>query len=455
MPTRPRPGSALRSERLRRLVWPIYLQNLSWTLVLMVDLYFFSQQSDATAGTVGQLGPIFGVGAFVINVFAGTGIAVASQFIGAGRDEKVVPTYVTNLVLASALGLGYAGLLLATADRVGVWMGVAPGQLAIAREYLWTIAWYFPFHGVVGAYNAILSSRGMTHWLMYTSFIVAGVNLILDPVFVWGLGWGVRGVCVASVAGVLAAMVTAMVMVHRGLGIRFELAKTVPRLREVLPLLARVGFSNCVEPFSYMCQQTFISTFVIALGVTAMAANNYAQRCQMFQITFAFSLASGGQILSAHWMGAGRTDDVDALFWRVLRIAMGVALVYALMLWSLAPWLLRVFTEDAQVLETGHRLLLISLLTEPARAVNIVAGVTLKAVGDVRFSMWLGLVFMWGLLPVVYLLDALSPLTLVGIWCCFCADEVIRAGFNLARWRSRRWTEMGFVEPVGQGGATA
>lgn len=445
MPAAPVDRPALRTESLLRLAWPIFLQNMSTSAVMLVDFYYFSRISDAAAGTVGQLMPLFGMGAFVLNVLAGSATSVASQFLGAGQHEKVIPAYMANLALTGGLGLGYALLMWALASHVGGWMGMGPEIAPIAESYLSTICLFFAFHGVMVAYNSVLSSRGMTHWLMYTSFAVAGVNFALDPFFAFGLGWGVRGVAAASVVGSAVAAALAAFLVHRRLGVVFEWRGALAKIKAVFPLMARVGFSNSLEPFSYTCQQTLVSTFVIAMGVTSMAANNYALRGQMLQITFAFSLASGTQILAAHWMGAGRTLQVDRLFWRTLRLGVGVAFFYAFLLWQAAPVVLQVFTDDPEILALASELLLISLVLEPSRAVNIIGGITLKTVGDTRFPMLLGFAFIWGLLPVIFGLDRLWHLSLKGLWMCFAADELVRAIINAWRWKTGRWRQMAFV----------
>ncbi len=433
---------ALRTESLLKLVWPIFVQNMSNSLVVLVDFYFLSRLGDAEAGTIGQLLPLFTMGAFVIIIFAAAGISVASQFMGAGQDDKVVPTYLANLAMAGTIGLAYAAVLGGLSDRIGGWMGLPPNLSPIADGYLASISGYFVFIGVLGAYNAVLSSRGMTHWLMYTSFLVAGVNFVLDPLLAFGLGWGVRGIATASVAGAAVAASVAVYLVHRRLGISFRLSGSLRKVLDVLPTLLRMGVGNALEPFSYSCQQTYLSTFVIPLGVTAMAANNYSGRSHMPQITFAFSLATGCQILAAHWMGAGRSQDVERLFWRVIRLSCAVSLAYALLLWVAAPTVLGVFTEDPSVVALGESLLVISLIIEPARAVNIVGGFTLKAVGDTRFPAVVGFFFIWAILPIIYGVDQIFGLTLRGLWICFAADEAVRAVINLWRWRTGRWKTM-------------
>jgi putative MATE family efflux protein len=442
---------AIRTESLLKLTWPIYLQQTTHTVVFLVDFWFFSHLSDRIAGTVGQLLPIFWLGAFVIPVFAGTGVAVASQYMGAKKFEKVVPVYMMNLCLTGSMGFVFAALLWLFSPDIGRWMGMDAALNAIATAYLGTISAYFVFMGILVSYAAVLSSRGMTHWLMYVAVTVASLNVALASLFVLVLHRGVRGVVLASVISVAIATCLAVWLVHFRLKVRFYARNAVADMLGVLRPMLRIGVSNALEPFSYCVQQIIVSAMIIALGVVSMAANSYSSRAQMLQITFSVSLALGCQILMGHWMGARRFDDVDRLFWKAIKRGTCVACAYALLVWMLSDLALGVFTHDPAVLRLGKTLLLVSVFLEPARAVNIIAGFTLKTVGDARFPLVVAIVFIWGILPVVIFINHTWGMGLLGFWICFAADEIIRAGINLWRWRTGRWRTMGITEA----GATA
>jgi putative MATE family efflux protein len=438
-------SSPLRTENILKLAGPIFFQHLTHAVVLLVDLWFFSHLSDEIAGTIGQLLPIIWLGTFVIPVFAGTGISVASQYMGAKQNHKVVPAYMMNLVFTAGLGLGFGAGLWLFADDIGRWMGLTDSLNAIGATYLGTMSFYFVPMGVLVAYNAVLSSRGMTHWLMYSSFMVAGINLALASLFVAGFHWGVRGVVSASVISVTTATLVSVWLVHSRLGVRFYLRGAKRDMLGVLRPMLRIGIPNALEPFSYCVQQVILSKMIIGLGIVSMAANNYAGRVQMFQITFSLSLALGGQILMAHWMGARRFNEVNKLYWKTIRWGAFAACGYAGGLWLLSDWALGIFTEDATVKHLGRTLLLIAAFYEPARAVNIIGGFSLKTVGDARFPVVIGMIFIWGILPVVWAVNHYWSLTLVGFWLFFAADEIIRAIINLWRWHTGKWKSMGIT----------
>jgi Na+-driven multidrug efflux pump len=274
------------------------------------------------------------------------------------------------------------------------------------------------------------------------------LNLLLASLFVLGCHWGVRVIVTASVISVTTAMFLSVWLVHGQLGVRFYLRHALRDMLGVLRPMLQLGIPNALEPFSYSVQQIILSKLIIGLGLVAMVANNYAARAQMFQITFSVALALGGQILLAHMTGARRFEDVNRQYWKAIRLGALVAGCYAALLWFFSDAVLGIFTDDPAVKHLGRTLLAIAAFYEPARSVNIVGGFGLKTVGDARFPVVIAMIFIWGILPVVWAVNHYWSLTLVGFWLFFAADEIIRAGINLWRWRTGRWKSMGITGPV-------
>jgi Na+-driven multidrug efflux pump len=128
----------LRTDSLFKLSWPVFLHNMTNTVVFFVDFLFFSYLSDEIAGTIGQMLPIVWMGAFVIPVFAGTGVSVASQYMGANQHDKVVPAYMMNLFFTLLMGIVYGSAMWFLAPDIGRRMGMAPHLNAISAEFFST-----------------------------------------------------------------------------------------------------------------------------------------------------------------------------------------------------------------------------------------------------------------------------------------------------------------------------
>lgn len=436
---------SLRTYNLFKLSWPILLQNLTFTVVLLVDFWFFSYLSDTTAAVVGQLQPVVWLGAFLIPTFAGTGIAVASQFIGAKQDKKVIPTYMTNILFSLIMGIVMGGGLMIFSDQIGLWMNMSLKLNDISHRYLMLIGFYFIVLALGVAYNAILSSRGMTQWLMWSAFVINGLNLILDAVLILIFGMDLEGVVLATISAQLTGLLLVMVLVHIKLGIRFYLKGAWTDMRGVLAPMLKIGIPNALEPFSYSVQQIFLSALIINMGLVSMAANSYALRLINPAISVAWSLAHGGQILLAHYMGAQQYQKVNRNFWIMIATTMLASSLSAILLWQFSDQFFGIFTNNAQVILVGKTLMLITLFMEPARAINIAAGVALRAVGDTNFPLITSMIFIWGILPIIYFLDLSFTLTIFTMWLCFAADEILRSAINLWRWTTGRWKAMGLT----------
>ncbi len=441
------PESSLHTQNLFHLSWPILIQNIAFSILISIDFWFLAQISDATAAVVGQLQPVMWLGTFIVPVFASTGVAVASQFLGAKQHSKVVPAYMTNLLFSFCMGLSIAILLFFLRNHIGLWMNMSNELNEISSRYISLMTWFFIFMSIVLAYNAICSSRGRTQWLMYTSLILISINLVLDALFFYTFSWGMEGIVWASICANIVALFIMLWLVHNKLSVRFYINGAYKDMLGVLRPMLKIGIPNALEPFSYSIQQIFLSAMIINMGLVSMAANSYGLRLVNFAIMICWSFANGGQILLAHYMGAQQFKQVNRLFWVMISSTILISLINALIVWYFADFFIGLFSSDPAVLATGKVLLLIAVFMEPARAVNIVGGVALRAVGDAKFPLIVSMIFIWGILPIIYLLDLHWGLTIFAMWLCFAVDEILRSLINLGRWMTGQWKTKGLVTP--------
>jgi Na+-driven multidrug efflux pump len=109
-------------------------------------------------------------------------------------------------------------------------------------------------------------------------------------------------------------------------------------------------------------------------------------------------------------------------------------------------FLFGIFTSNPEILQIGATILLLTIILEPGRAFNLVIISALRATGDVKFPVYMGILSMWGIsVPLAYLLGIHFELGLAGIWVAFIADEWLRGILMLIRWRSKVWVNKGFI----------
>lgn len=432
------------------LAWPIFIEQITSSILFFIDGYFLSLISDQVAAVVGQLHPILLLGFFVLPVFSTAGTAVASQYMGANRPESVLATFGINILFNFILGLLLSLFLLIYSSEIGFWLGMTAEQSETAETYLFILASAFIFLSLRVGYGSILAAKGLTKWNMYASLATNLVNILLNSIFVFGLfgfpSLGLSGVALASVISYACSVLIVLIMVHGLLNMRFSLSIIKPTAKLVIKPLLRLGLPTLLEPVSYCMQQIFIATLVISLGIEAMASQTYTFRLLVFVIAFCWAIAGGAQIIVAYYMGQQQFQAANKMFYRCVLISMSVSLLVVVLYVIFFNSLLGVFTDNESIKHLGMWMLIISLIMEPARAVNIVAGSLLKAVGDAKYTSMVAVVFIWGVIPLVFVISHNPSFGILTIWLCFAVDEVARAVVNIARWRTGKWKSMGVVQ---------
>lgn len=166
----------------------------------------------------------------------------------------------------------------------------------------------------------------------------------------------------------------------------------------------------------------------------------YANMFAMLTYMFGSAISQAAQVMTAHLMGADRVADVDRLVKRTLAAAITISCLVAVVLLIFCQPLLRLFTQDPQVLDLFRVVMIIEIPLELGRAVNMVMCRALQACGDIRFPITICVFSAW--LTAVgggFLLAVPLGLGLAGLWIAMACDECLRAVLFLLRWHSRAW----------------
>jgi len=427
---------------LIHLAWPMFIDEITGGVTSFFDTFFISRISDEAAASVGMLGPVLMLGDFILPQFTSAGTSGAAQYMGAGRDDRVVPAWAANIMISGAIGAVLAGFLFAFSGRIGLWFGMTASQNGYASEYLSVIAFNFIIVGIRGSYSSILASKTLTRWNMVASVTTNLLNIPLNWALMTGF-WifpemGIRGIALATVISYAVGFGIVFFMVHFWLKIKFAVEGLMKKARETILPILKIGVPTAMEPFSYTVQSMIVSALIIRLGTAAMGVNTYVQKFMFLDMAVSWSLTMGGQIVMSYHLGAGRIDEVKRTYWRIAGIIVSFAFAAFLVMTVFRRFFLGFFTHDEAISGLSSWIFLIALFMEPIRSINILGGVALKTVGDGRFSVILGLAFMWGLVPLIYLATRLG-FGIVGVWCCLLLDETIRAAITAWRWKSGKW----------------
>ncbi|SHM43372.1 MATE family efflux transporter [Gracilibacillus kekensis] len=433
------------------LTWPIFIEILLHMLMGNADTLMLSQYSDHSVAAVGVSNQVLSVVIVMFGfVAAGASILVA-QNLGAEQAKTAGEIAVTSISLNLLFSLTLSLLLFVFSDFILNLMDLPNELLGEASTYMNIVGGFIFVQALIMTVSAILRSYGFTKDTMY---VTIGMN-ILNVIGNYFVIFGPFGLPVLGVEGV--AYVT---MFSRFIGFIILIFILIWRSNRQLPFtsffrykkkhvqdLLQIGVPSAGEQLSYNTSQMAITYFIAQMGTLAITTKVYVQNLMMFILLFSIAIGQGTQIIIGHMIGAGDIEKAYERCIKSLKIAILISTIMAIIFYSFSSTLLGIFTDDPTIIEKGMFLLLITIILEPGRAFNLVVINSLRATGDVKFPVFIGIASMWGIsVTFAWFFGIFLELGLFGVWIAFIADEWLRGILMLRRWHSKIWVRKAFVK---------
>jgi putative MATE family efflux protein len=424
-----------------RIAWPAIVENALHTLLGIVDTILVARLgTEAVAGVGAGVQWIFLFFSILFGLSTG-GVVLVARAAGAGDEAAASRAARQSLLLGGVLGLLFTLLCQLFAEPALRVLGAEPGVIAIGTSFL-RIASYSGLLMAIGVVaGAVLRAVGDTRTPMVST---AAANLVNALVAYWlifgGLGVPALGAD-GSAWGLVAARLVAGVwliwaLARRARGLTIGGRGWRPDL-DVLRRIVRFGSPSMLEQVLLMTSFMVYAWLAIELGTAVFAAQRITFNAVLISILPAFGFSIAATTLSGQALGAGRPDLAERTAWVAVRsAALWMAVMGLVFLFAGEP-LLRIFTDDPEVLRIGVPSLQVIGAASPLWSVAIVLSGALRGAGDTRFPMWITLITGWLIrVPFGYLFGITLGLGLPGIYVGTFADAVV--GSLLAAWRYRR-----------------
>lgn len=317
-------------------------------LVSLVDTAFVSRLGPVPLGALGINTAIFAF-TFVIFNFLAYGVTpMVGRAYGRGDREAAGRLISQALLLAAVAGAASVAVLQVLAPLLIAWMGASGETAQSALAYLRIRIFSGP------AVLAVMAGHGAYRGLQDTrtplriTLILNAVNLILDPLFIFGLGWGLAGAAWATAA----AQWTGALLFVRGLltpaRSPVPVRLTWHSLRSLLPFL-RTGGHLLVRTLALMAALTLATAVAARMGTVAVAAHHAASQLWLLLALVLDALAIAAQALIARHAGAGRFGLAREQAERMLQMGLAAGIVLGLAIWALRRPLAAFIASDPEV----------------------------------------------------------------------------------------------------------
>ncbi|MWV45948.1 MATE family efflux transporter [Paenibacillus sp. HJL G12] len=449
--------SSERSEAGRlslvRLTWPIFLELFLFMLMGSVDTFMISSVSDNAVSGVGAANQIISIAILLLEVIGSGAAIVVAQYLGSKKKLEAAKVTGNALTLNLAVGLILSIIFLGLGGYMLQLLNVHGEIFDYAQSYMRIVGGGIFLQALINALAATIRTHGFTKETMVVSLFmnilhVAGNYLLIFGH--WGFpAMGVEGAAISTVFSRLACLLIFFWLMYRVMDVRVEWKYYIRLSKEYVRKILSIGIPSAFENIVYqICQLTF-TLYVTYLGAEAMATRQYASNISMYIYLFSMAIGMGTAIIVGHYVGSRRNQDAYTRVFQSVKWALAATVVIDLIIIAFRVPLMSLFTDNMAIIRMGAQVILLSILLETGRTVNIVIINSLRASGDAKFPVYMGLISMVCMsLPLGYFLIFRLHLGLAGVWLAIAADEWTRAVIMYFRWKSRKWERHALVEPV-------
>jgi len=407
--------------------FPIMLSMMIQALYNVVDSIFIARVGEDALTAVSLAFPIQ---MLMISVGVGTAIGVnslLSRRLGAQQHKEASSVAVHGLFLSVVIWIFFAIFGAILTPFFFQLFTDSPEIIKMGQDYL--IICTTLSLGIFGQLvcERIMQGTGNTIHPMITQGVGAIINIILDPIFIFGyLGFpamGTAGAAIATVIGQWVAMGLALFfMIRKTTELNFKFKRFRPKFRTIKEIY-EVGLPSSIMQSIGSVMTIGMNTILIAFSATAVAVFGIYFKLQSFIFLPVFGLTAAMISIVGFNYGARNKERIARTIRHAVLIATGMMLLGILIFQTIPALLLRLFDASPSMLDIGIRALRIISIHFPLAGIAIILSSSFQAIGKGFYSLIISIVRQLGvLLPAAYLLARIWGLD--AVWFAFLASEV-------------------------------
>lgn len=323
----------------------------------------------------------------------GVGGATISSIRLGQKDVKGTEDILGNVTILCVINaIFYGGITLIFLDPILYFFGASESTLPYARDFMQIILLGSPISYVMIGLNNIMRATGYPKKAMLSSMLTVGCNIILAPICIFVLNWGIRGAALSTIASQFIGMI--WVLHHFASSksyIRFKRPSFKLKKKIILNIFS-IGMSPFVMNVCACCIVIFINNRLLNYGGDlAIGAFGILNRIQMLFVMIVMGITMGMQPITGYNYGALRFDRVKRTL--KLGIIAGTSITTAGFLISeLFPEVLvGMFTTNHELTEQAKLSLQIGVMAFPVVGSQIIITQFFQSIGKATVSIFLSL----------------------------------------------------------------
>ncbi|KAA3440052.1 MATE family efflux transporter [Rufibacter hautae] len=426
------------------LATPMILEMLMESLFAVVDIFFVGRLGPAAIATVGLTESVLMIVYSVGMGISMAGTAMVARRVGEKKYKQAGTTTFQLLVTGAVLAVLLGTLTVLLAEDILQLMGASPEVLSMGVPYAQVI-----FAGnlaiiLLFLINGVFRGAGQPHLAMRTLWFSNGINIILAPLLIFGLGpiegLGLTGAaCATTIARSLGVLYQFYHLFNGKHLLKITRENMVLRYKVVTKIL-KVSAGGMGQFMIDSASWIFLTRIIAEFGSNALAGYTIAFRIITFTLLPAWGLSSAAATLVGQNLGAGKPRRAEISVWLTARYNMIFLAVVTAGFFLFGEHLSSFFTQEPEVISIASEGLTIITLGYVFFGLGMVMVQAFNGAGDTRTPAFINILVLWIIeIPLAYLLAIHLGFGITGIFVTIACSHSSHALVSWWVFRRGRW----------------
>ena len=435
------------NKALKKLILPLIIEQILIMAVGVADTVMVSYAGEVAISGVGLVDMFNNLIITVLAAIDAGGAIIVSQYIG-NKDRKNANKASSQLltitiVIATVIMLGclvFHRILLST-----FFGAIEMNVMKAATTYFLISAISFPFLGVYNSAAALYRSMEKTRTTMYVSILMNIINVVGNYIGVFILHAGVAGVAVPTlISRIVAAIIMFALSLNSSNLVYVKIKNVFAWNQEMISRILKIAVPNGIENGLFTLGRVLVTSIVALFGTSQIAANSVAGSIDQIAVVVVVNAINLGiVVVVGQCIGANDYEQAKYYIKKLMKISYIVTGIIGSAVILLLPWILNLYSLSSEARNLTFILVIMhNIMATALHPTAFVLPNGLRAAGDVKFSMVVGIVSMILFrLGAAVLFGIIFNLGIIGVWIAMGSDWLCRSVCFVIRFIKGKWRQ--------------
>ena len=374
------------SEKPKKALWTLAIPILAGmsiqTIYTIVDMIFIGRLGgEAIAAVAFNMPLLF----FVLGLSMGFGSGVTAsiaRFIGASDKTNADNSAEHALLMASVISIVMVIVGLLYGKRLLAILGTPPELINMAWSYLWIITIGLFFMVFSGFFRSILAGEGDMKTPMIISATGTILNIILDPIFIFVLGFGVPGAAIATVISqaTVFSIFIYFFLVKEHTYVTFRM-KDFSFSKYIIYDIIKVGIPASMAMIIMSLGQAVFNKILVSYSAFSVAAYQIGGRIDIVIFLPIMAIATALTTLVGMFYGAKDIDNVKFIIKYGMLRSVLITTIGSILIYMLAPFIVKGFSNEPEIQQIAVTYLRFVVIIYPLISIGMTSGRVMQGLG--------------------------------------------------------------------------